>query len=112
MSGMEQVPAADFGQAVWLSNDPPTSLDSTAGFRESRSKDRGDEKLREARRLLSASEKRFQLLVESVTDYAIFMVDPEGRVAELEHWRGTSQGVQSRGGSGTRLFNVLLPRGG
>ena len=81
MSGMEQVPAADFGQAVWLSNDPPTSLDSTAGFRESRSKDRGDEKLREARRLLSASEKRFQLLVESVTDYAIFMVDPEGRVA-------------------------------
>jgi PAS domain S-box-containing protein len=29
---------------------------------------------------LSESERRFRLLVEAVTDYAIFMLDPEGRV--------------------------------
>ena len=33
--------------------------------------------LRELRR----SEERFRLLVERVQDYAIFMLDPEGRVA-------------------------------
>jgi PAS domain-containing protein len=27
------------------------------------------------------SEKRFQLLVDSVTDYAIYMLDPDGRIA-------------------------------
>lgn len=81
MSRMEHVPTADFGPAGWLSNVLPTSLDSTEGFRKSRLKDRGDDDLREANRLLRASEERFQLLVESVTDYAIYMVDPEGRVA-------------------------------
>ena len=81
MSRMEHVPTADFGPAGWLSNVLPTSLDSTEGFRKSRLKDRGDDDLREASRLLRASEERFQLLVESVTDYAIYMVDPEGRVA-------------------------------
>src|SRR5919199_5952072 len=30
--------------------------------------------------LLSESEERFRLLVESVKDYAIFMLDPEGHV--------------------------------
>src|SRR5689334_14256757 len=30
---------------------------------------------------LHASEQRFRLLVESVIDYAIFMLDPDGRVA-------------------------------
>src|SRR5215831_15676046 len=30
---------------------------------------------------LLQSEERFRLLVESVRDYAIFMLDPEGRVA-------------------------------
>ena len=28
------------------------------------------------------SERRFRLLVQGVTDYAIFMLDPEGRVTE------------------------------
>jgi PAS domain S-box-containing protein len=32
------------------------------------------------REQLQASEKRFRLLVESVRDYAIFMLDPEGRI--------------------------------
>ena len=35
---------------------------------------------RQALEELRASEERFRLLVESVTDYAIFMLDPDGRV--------------------------------
>jgi PAS domain S-box-containing protein len=34
-----------------------------------------------AQQALLESERRFRLLVEGVTDYAIFMLDPEGRVA-------------------------------
>jgi PAS domain S-box-containing protein len=36
---------------------------------------------REARRALKASEERFRLLVQGVKDYAIYMLDPEGHVA-------------------------------
>ena len=36
---------------------------------------------REAQQALMESERRFRLLVQGVTDYAIFMLDPEGRVA-------------------------------
>jgi len=35
---------------------------------------------RDALEQLRASEERFRLLVESVTDYAIFMLDPQGRI--------------------------------
>src|SRR5690606_14682627 len=36
---------------------------------------------RDVEEALRASEERFRLLVESVTDYAIVMLDPEGRIA-------------------------------
>ena len=36
---------------------------------------------RDAEQSLRESEERFRLLVDSVKDYAIFMLDPEGRVA-------------------------------
>jgi PAS domain S-box-containing protein len=43
---------------------------------------------------LRASEERFRLLVQSVTDYAIYMLDPEGRVsswnAGAERFKGNS----------------------
>src|SRR3712207_3637645 len=35
---------------------------------------------REAQQALAESERRFRLLVQGVTDYAIFMLDPEGKV--------------------------------
>jgi PAS domain S-box-containing protein len=36
---------------------------------------------REAQQALLDAERRFRILIEGVTDYAIFMLDPEGRVA-------------------------------
>jgi PAS domain S-box-containing protein len=39
---------------------------------------------------LRQSEERFRLLVESVKDYAIFMLDPQGRVAS---WNGGAQRI-------------------
>jgi PAS domain S-box-containing protein len=49
---------------------------------------------REAERELRASEERFRLLVQSVTDYAIYMLDPEGRIsswnAGAERFKGYS----------------------
>jgi PAS domain S-box-containing protein len=49
---------------------------------------------REAEEELRRSEQRFRLLVQSVTDYAIYMLDPEGRVsswnAGAEHFKGYS----------------------
>ena len=48
--------------------------ESEQALRESR------QNLRESNLALAESEERFQLLVESVTDYAIYMLDPEGRV--------------------------------
>lgn len=41
-------------------------------------RDRTDQKLAEEK--LRLSEERFRLMVESVKDYAIFMLDPEGRI--------------------------------
>jgi PAS domain S-box-containing protein len=41
---------------------------------------REDQELREANRALAESEERFRLLVEPVKDYAICMLDPEGRI--------------------------------
>jgi PAS domain-containing protein len=48
----------------------------------------------EARRALGEAEQRFRLLVENITDYAIFMIDRDGRVASwnagAEHLLGYS----------------------
>ena len=41
---------------------------------------RQNQMLSQAERELAASEQRFQLLVESVSDYAIYMLDPDGIV--------------------------------
>jgi len=45
----------------------------------------------EAQVLLTESEERFRLLVERVKDYAIFMLDPEGRIAS---WNSGAQRIK------------------
>ena len=39
-------------------------------------------------RFIAEAEQRFRLLVENITDYAIFMIDDEGRVAS---WNSGAQ---------------------
>jgi PAS domain S-box-containing protein len=44
-----------------------------------------------AERMLQETEQRFRLMVESVVDYAIFMLDPEGRVTS---WNAGAQRIK------------------
>lgn len=46
---------------------------------------------RQVEEALRASERQFRLLVQSVTDYAIFMLDPEGRVS---NWNSGAQRIK------------------
>jgi PAS domain-containing protein len=58
---------------------------------------------------LAASERRFQLLVESVTDYAIYMLDPDGIVT---NWNSGPQRFKGYAPHRRTAFQPLLhPRG-
>src|SRR6185503_11642600 len=46
------------------------------------------------RKAVQQSEERFRLLVESMQDYAIFMLDPEGRVTSWNTGAETIEGFQ------------------
>jgi PAS domain S-box-containing protein len=46
---------------------------------------------REAQQALLEAERRFRILVEGVTDYAIFLLDPEGRVT---NWNAGAQRIK------------------
>ena len=56
------------------------------------------------------SERKFRLLVQGVTDYAIYMLDPEGRDHELEHGGRAHQGLPRRGGDRAAFLDVLHGR--
>ena len=56
------------------------------------------------------SEERFRLLVESVQDYAIFMLDPDGQRRDLERGRRAHQGLPRRRDHRPALLD-LLPAG-
>ena len=56
------------------------------------------------------AEQHFRLLVHGVTDYAIYMLDPDGRGVELESRRRAHQGLSARGDRGRPLL-ALLYRG-
>ena len=47
-------------------------------------------KLRQKELALRESEERFRMLVEGVKDYAIFMLDPEGRITS---WNSGAEGI-------------------
>src|SRR5215210_3701497 len=57
---------------------------------------------------LRPSEEQFRLLVEGVKDYAIFMLDPEGRVASWNTGAESIKGYQAQEIIG-RHFSVFYP---
>ncbi|HZT65477.1 MAG TPA: PAS domain S-box protein [Acidimicrobiales bacterium] len=64
---------------------------------------------REALTKLRASEERFRLLVEQVRDYAIFMLDPEGRIATWNVGAERMKGYRAEEIIGQH-FRVFYPR--
>jgi two-component system, cell cycle sensor histidine kinase and response regulator CckA len=62
----------------------------------------------ESDRALRQSESRFRLLVESVSDYAIFMLDPQGRVMS---WNAGAERIKGYAGDEIigRHFSVFYP---
>ena len=56
---------------------------------------------------LEETERRFRLLVEGVTDYAIYMLDPEGNVINWNPGRGAHQGLYPRGDHRPAFFALL-----
>src|SRR5690606_37883752 len=63
---------------------------------------------RQAEHALRQSEERFRLLVQEVRDYAIFMLDPEGRVASWNEGAERIQGYSAKEIIG-RHFSTFLP---
>ena len=63
---------------------------------------------RQHEEMLRRSEERFRLLVEGVRDYAIFMIDPEGRVASWNHGAEKIKGYRAEEIIG-KHFSVFYP---
>lgn len=60
------------------------------------------------RRAANEEAKRFQLLVESVRDYAIFILDPQGRIATWNSGAERIKGYSAREAIG-RHFSIFYP---
>ena len=61
------------------------------------------------RRSLRRSEEQFRLLVQGVTDYAIYMLDPHGHVVELERRRPAHQGLRAPTRSSASISRASTP---
>ncbi|HEV7992799.1 MAG TPA: PAS domain S-box protein [Gemmatimonadaceae bacterium] len=64
---------------------------------------------RRAEETLRSSEERFRLLVESVKDYGIFMLDPDGRIASWNEGARRIKGYEASEIVG-RHFSIFYPR--
>ncbi len=60
---------------------------------------------------LRDSERNFRLLVQSVTDYAIYMLDPKGTVASWNAGRGAHQRLFGTRDRGQKLRRILYAGG-
>jgi PAS domain S-box-containing protein len=67
------------------------------------------ENLRLANRALVESEERFRLLVEPVKDYAIYMLDPEGRILTWNEGAERSKGYKAAEVVGQNFAIFYLP---
>lgn len=64
---------------------------------------------KEAEDILKESEERFRLLVEGVKDYAIFMLDPDGRVASWNQGAARIKGYEAHEIMG-KYFSIFRPQ--
>ena len=70
---------------------------------------RADEFLRQANQVLVESEERFRLLVEPVKEYAIYMLDPNGRVVTWNEGAERSKGYKAEEVLGRSYSMFFLP---
>ena len=63
-----------------------------------------------AEEALRQSEEQFRLLVQGVTDYAIYMLDPEGRCDQLESRRAADQGLSAATRSSASTSRTSIPK--
>ncbi len=68
-----------------------------------------DQALRDSRRTMMDSDDLFQLLVDSVTDYAIYMLDPEGHVVTWNAGAERSKGYKPEEILGKNFSIFFLP---
>jgi PAS domain S-box-containing protein len=68
-----------------------------------------DESLHKADRALMETEERFRLLVEGVADYAIYMLDPDGRVITWNVGAERSKGYKAEEVLGRNFSLFFLP---
>lgn len=66
-------------------------------------------KLRQKEHALHESEERFRMLVEGVKDYAIFMLDPEGRITSWNSGAEWIHGYQAEEVHGRHVSLVFIP---
>lgn len=59
-----------------------------------------------AEEILKQSEQQFRLLVQSVTDYAIYMLAPDGRLTNW-NWGAAHQGLPARRSHRSTFFDFL-----
>ena len=57
------------------------------------------------------NEGRYRLLIEAVTDYAIYMLNSSGIVTSWNPGAAETQGLPRRGNNRTAFFTLLHPRG-
>jgi len=70
---------------------------------------RSDDSAAELHEPLQSSEERFRLLVEAVRDYAIFMLDPEGRVTSWNAGAERIKGYRAAEIIGQSFTKFYLP---
>ena len=63
----------------------------------------------DALELLRQSEERFRLMVESVRDYAIFMLDPDGYISSWNRGAELNKGYKAEEIIG-KHFSVFYPK--
>ena len=103
------------GETIWAEVDFAAIYDPTGqltGFtrvlHDMTAHKQAEEDLRQANRSLAESEELFRLLVEPVKEYAIYMLDPEGRVLTWNEGAERSKGYKAKEVLG-RNFSIFFP---